>query len=280
MLLRREGKEEGNTFIAVWEPVRETPLIDRVELAPCVSEASGAAEVMSLRVYRGDRVDIVALAPQAGLEYRIDSDLRSDAAVAILTREGENGVRAFAAGGSALADERTGKSWKVPRAIAGRIRLMDLSRKMIIVEVPDRVVQTEELVGRWVRISNEDHSCMYRIAKALAMDDGLMLELGGSDLFTGRIRIESIDPQTSSVTTVTRVLYPHNVAGMSLVTEDLRHGARIESMQDGVIRLKGVGSASTFWRLLEKAIGKDAWIVDFCYEDYVEVEGYLLDVQG
>ena len=125
------------------------------------------------------------------------------------------------------------------------------------------------LVGSTVRIHRDQHSCVYRIAEARAAGRRCSLTLGGSDVFTGRVRMDNIDSASATISTATSLLWSANLGGMHLLTDDLKHSAVIASAQKGAVRL-APGSAT------EPLIpGTPAWIADFGPGDQVEIEGSI-----
>jgi hypothetical protein len=77
-------------------------------------------------------------------------------------------------------------------------------------------------------------------------DHGLTLRLEGSDVFTGRVRVDAVDSNTRTISTATGVLYPDNMPGMRVVTPDLKHSAWIVSMSKGKIQLADDADLSAF----------------------------------
>jgi RNase P/RNase MRP subunit p29 len=144
---------------------------------------------------------------------------------------------------------------------------VDYNQRRITVNTSVSESDAASLVGQTVRIANEHHASVYRIAGAGVSDETLTLDLTGSDVFTGRIKLGKVDPQAKTVATKTKVLYPFDLDGMTLVTEDLRHQARIRSMDNGVIRLTEDEDAKPF-----TTEGKDAWIADFGFGDSATIE--------
>ena len=184
-------------------------------------------------------------------------------------------MRTFAAGGSKLTGKRPDDTLAIPATISGEIRSVDYAKKKILVNVTSPRPQAATLRGRMVRIFNEDHSCMYAIASARADGQMLTLELAGSDVFTGRIKIQSVDPVAKTVSARTAVLYPFNLSGMRLVTEDLKHAAPIASMDKGVLQLRENAQLDPFAVGLDASGAKDAWIADFGVGDQVEIERFV-----
>ena len=100
------------------------------------------------------------------------------------------------------------------------------------------------------------------------------MDMAGSDVFTGRIRVAAVDATEGTVSTTTIVLYPYNLAGMRLVTPDLTRSLPIQSMVDGVIQLRADACEEPFAGEGGVVEGADAWIADFGPGDRVEIERF------
>jgi len=152
---------------------------------------------------------------------------------------------------------------------------VDYGAKTIVARIGEGVADAGSLAGRVARIFNGKHSCIYRIASAEAKGDSLTLRLTGSDVFTGRIRIESVAPDGSAVTTRTNLLQQLDLAGMHLVTDDLRYGVPIASREEGTLRFEAGSRLAPFVALPGTQEKSDAWIADFGVGDRVEIERFL-----
>jgi len=280
MLLRRSGAESSSTFATVWEPAGDEPLIDRIEVHTGASLGTGHNRLVTLSVHRGETTDVIAVAPEAGREYEFGAGLTTDAAVVVVSEQRGRRVRTFAAGGSNLTGKQPTEKVTIPAAVSGEIRTVDYAEKRILVKVAGPPPQAAMLRGLMVRIFNENHSCMYAIASAQVTGDMLGIDLAGSDVFTGRIRIQSVDPAAKTVFTPTAVLYPFNLSGMHLVTEDLKHAALIASMDKGVIQLGENAQLEPFAAGLDTPGPKDAWIADFGAGAEIEIERFVHQPAG
>ena len=226
-----------------------------------------------LTVRHGTTTDTIAVAPEPGRAYRLGDHLTCDATVAVVSRQNGQRIFTFAAGGSQMVEKDVATA--IPATISGEIRAVDYRQQRIVVENVSTPVKTDGLQGCAVRIHNERHSCMYIISSARFSDGRLTLELTGSDLRTGRVRMASVDPAKHTVLTKTRVLYPFNLAGMHLATDDLRHTAPIVSMDKGVIQLSDAARLEPFAADLDKPEARDAWAVDFGVGDRIEIERFV-----
>jgi len=273
MLLKRPADTDGNTFVTVWEPSAGKPLIDRVELHDDASLGTGHDRTVALTIRRGDTVDRVIVAPKPGERITAAPDLTTDAAVTVVSTRGSQQTRTFAAGGSKLTGGEGTDAIEVPTTISGTIRTADYGARSIAVETTSPTSDPNALRGRTVRIFNDRHSCVYRIATAESRGSTLTLKLTGSDVFTGRFKIASADEKARTISTKTKVLYPFNAAGMTLVSDDLKHTVGIVSMDKGTVQLAEGANAKAF----AASVGKDAWIADFGPGDRIEIERFVHD---
>jgi len=275
MLVKRRADESGNCFIAVWEPAENKPIIDRVEIHEDLSQGIGHDRLVVLSVHRGDTLDTIAVAPEAGHEYALGQRKSSDAAVVVISERKGKRIRTFAAGGSKLISDQSNQTVKIPSTITGIISSIDYTDKAIYIENINTTSDVDALPGKVVKIFNNLHTCMYRISAAEEHNQILKLKLTGSDIFTGKVKIKSIDPKLKRVYTKTEVLYPFNNKGMRLVTEDMKHAARIEAITNGSIHLSQDAQIKPFGMGLDEKNGKDAWIVDFGVGDRIEIERFV-----
>ena len=271
VLLCREGDEDGNTFVTVWEPAHGRPLIDRIELHDDPSFGTGADRVVALTVHRGPSADLIAVSPTAGRSFSVGRTLASDAAAVVATERQGQQVRTFAAGGTQLTAGPTGRTLAIPTTITGSINAVDYRENTIRVAADTDGLDPVDLVGRTVRIFNERHSCVYGVADAKLVDSDLRLQLAGVDFFTGRVRITECEPRANTVVTNTSVMFPEDKAGMHLLTDDRSASARIVSVKKGVIKLE-VRGAEAFTSGVRTSGQIDAWITDIGLGDQVEIE--------
>jgi len=275
MLVRRRADERGNCFITVWEPAKNKPLIDHVEIHEDLSQGTGSDRCMVLSVHRGHTLDTIAVAPEAGHEHAVGQGKSSDAAVSVVSERKGKLIQIFAAGGSKLIDDLPDQAVKIPPTITGTISSVDYAEKTIFISNVNLKTDVDLLQGKMVRISNDHHTCMYGISAAELLNQTLKLELTGSDIFNGRVKIESIDREQKRVQTRTGLLYPFSHQGMYLVTEDLKHAARIIKNAKGRIHLSRDAQVKPFGMGLEDNNGKDAWIADFGVGDRIEIERFV-----
>jgi len=280
MLLRRKSSATGQTFVTVWEPAGDSSLIDRIELFDSALLGSGHDRLVRLVVRRGETTDTIAITPQAGRRQSTGARLTSDAAVVVVSERDGRRTRTFAAGGTKLASRAPDEAVSIPATISGTVRAVDYAVKTLKADVGNDPSDVAALPGCRVRIFNEKHSCMYTIAGAQIDGAGyLTLHLSGSEVFTGRIRIESVDPDARSVLTSTYGPCPSNLTGMHLVTLDLEHGVPIAAVTKQTIQLDGKAPLAPFVGDAETGGGKDAWVTDFGVGDRVEIERFVYQTQ-
>lgn len=261
ILLRRDATEPGNTFVTVWEPLDGPAIIDRVEGA--VARGAADESAVELTVHRGETTDRISMAGASG------GDSKPDPWISLVSQRNHQPVRIFAAGGSALTNDERSIQLNVPETVRGVIEKVDYRAHRIRVHVEDTNLDPGDFDDLWVRIHNDRHSAMYRIASAGYHDDTLQLELADSDIFTGRVLIDSIDTAGRTVTTKTAVLYPHALPGMHLVADDLSATAPMTRVDGQTFHLADAAALPAF------SAGTNAWISDVGAGDHVEIERYI-----
>jgi hypothetical protein len=280
MLVERKASQGGNTFVTVWEPYRLRPLITGIELHEYGSLGEGSDGVVALTVDRGEGSDIIVLSP-GDRRYLLGDQLRSDAAAVVVTVEKGRATRTFAAGGSELTAGVPQETIAIPPTLRGRIAEADYANRTVQVEPRGPVASPEELKDLTVRISNEYHSCVYRIKDAEEADGSLRLGLEGSDVFTGRICIDEVNGPQRAITTRTNLFEPMRLRGMYVVSEDLKHSFRIEAVDDGRFKLgPGDGLEVFAGRNRSEETALNAWIADFGVGDEVEIEQFVHSATG
>ena len=272
MLARREADASGSTFVTVWEPFRTEPMIDRVAFGREPGEGSDA--VVSLEVHRGEYVDRVLVSPEAGRSFSGAAGLSGDAAVAVVTTGEGAWSQVFAAGGTKLEDSVTGRSLPIPQTVTGVVGSMDYAGRTLRVVDALKPEDPGALVGLAVRVYNEAHSCVHKIGEARWEDGALVLKVTGSDVYTGRVRIDGVDEENRTVKTATRILHSFRVAGMHLVTPGRAQAGRIIAMDKDTIHLEAGVPMAAFAPAGESSGGCDALIADFGVGDRVAIERY------
>lgn len=270
MLIRRPAGQDGNTFVAVWEMAGEKPFIDEVNLQEDPSLGIGANRVAALSVHRGKAIDVILVAPESGVPICLGSMINTDAAVTVLTVEDGRAGRLFAAGGSAISGGEPARTVEVFPSLRGRVADVDYQARRIAVET-EQLADPARLVTRTVRMSNPQHSCVYRIGAASIQHGQLWLDLAGSDVLVGRVRVNDFDPVGSRIITATELQFGWALAGTHLLTNRFAGSWTVVSAGKGMIQLND--ERHTMADLLVK--GEDAWIADFGLGDLVEIEGGL-----
>ena len=112
------------------------------------------------------------------------------------------------------------------------------------------------------------------------MKDGLVvLELGGPETITGRIRVTSVDVAGKTISTSSFRPCPVSVSGMHLASKDLKHTARIVSLKGKTIQLAGPREMQRIAKSLKPGGGDDLWIVDFGVGDKAEIEVFTHEMK-
>ncbi|MDM8008152.1 MAG: heparinase II/III family protein [Phycisphaerae bacterium] len=269
MLVRRSADASGNTFITVWEPTGSQSFIQSISVRNDPSLGQGSDQTIVLSLQRAGATDTIVVSPETGATFTLPSGLSCDSAVAVVTVSNGQLTRGFAAGGTGLTMSQPPIEVSAPATITGSVSAADYDNKTVTVTCDWPATDVQALVGRMVRFYNAAHSCMYQIVSAQASGNTLVLGLGGSEVFTGRVSIRSADTSAGTVTTPTKVPDPSNLAGMRLLTDDLAAQALIVSMSStGTIQLASGSIMAPF----ASSLPKDAWIADFGPGDQIEIE--------
>ena len=272
VLLRRTGGTNGNTFVNVWE-LSPQPIIDQVTVNNDPALGTGCDRTVVLSIRRGSVEDTIAVAIDGGANYAATADITADAAVMLQSVENGQLIRLFAAGGSHVTGTQPAVSAAIPPTVTGTILSADYAGKTISVDLGGMTVDPATLTDSRVRIFNSAHSSVYTIAAASVSGSTLTLALGGSDVLTGRIKLGAVDQAAGTIATPTNVLYPFNMTGMHLATEDLASAVRIVAMQNGVFTLPSGASLAAFEAGLNAQ--QDAFVADFGIGDQIEIERHI-----
>lgn len=281
ILARRVASAKGNTFITVWEPYGDRPVIDSVEivggdtLADCDADAT-------IAVRRGKVVDAISVAARAGRMRVVGPQIESDAAIAVVSRADGVCTRTFAAGGVKLVVN--GKDViHMASSLSGTVRAVDYKAKTVTIEpLWDRldagpthyspISDATMLVGYHVRLFNGQHSCIYPVAAARMKNGLVILELGGPEPITGRFCVTSIDVDSKTISTSSYRPCPVSVSGMHLASKNFQHTARIMSLKSKTVQLAGPREVKRIAESMKQDGSDDLWIVDFGVGDEAEVE--------
>ncbi len=272
VIAQRAGDDLESCYVTVWEPFRGAPIIRGAELIEVTPTEPGALRSVALHVRRHGEDDWILLAPAPGVMRKVGRIMRTDAGVALIRTASGERVSSFACGGTKLISPRHGLEVAIPRTLAGEVVRVDYRERKIGLNVPGRQLNHRMLSGRTVRIFNGRHSCAYRVASATYGRDGLTLALAGSDVFTGRLRIEKVDSTTRTMSTPTCLMWPDYLTGMRLVTKDLQRQFLIESVSEGKVRLAAGAEIGDAFGTPGENGALNAWIADFGPGDRFEIE--------
>lgn len=267
MLVHREAGAAGQTFVSVWEPFRGKPMIDRIE-EPVDRSPPAADGIVTLSVHRDRAVDHIVVSTTGNAPFTHRAGLKGDNFVAVATVAADGRVgRAFAAGGTELALPGQA-ALKVPPTLRGSITRADYANKVIWVQPTTPGASPNLLTQRCVRIFNELHSCAYVIGEAAASADLLRLRLDGSDVYTGRLKLDRFGPSPRTFTTTTSLMAPADLVGMRVLNEGADAACLISAVEKDTITLQ----ASPAVDALKTMAGRDVMIADFGEGDQVEIE--------
>ncbi|MBN2457369.1 MAG: right-handed parallel beta-helix repeat-containing protein, partial [Sedimentisphaerales bacterium] len=226
----------GDNFVTVLEICGADPIIDHVEFEKNAVYGEGAEQVIMLSVHRTDGVvDTIAISPDDTVAYQVNMvpKISSDAVVALVRSEetalGQK-INAYGFGGTYLVSQQSSVNHSIPETMTGTIQDCDYENKTITVDGMTLPADPNELIGSMIRIYNSDHSCMYKIDDIQSAGLNADITLAGSDIYTGRIKVNSIDPDTNQVFTVTNLLHPDNMSGMYLISDDTVWSNKIASV--------------------------------------------------
>ncbi len=277
LLVQRGPSPKGNTFITVWEPYGDKPEIDSVELVGTNALADCDADA-TIAVKRGKVVDAISVAARAGNMRAVGSRLESDAAITVVSRAAGARTRTFVAGGTKLV--ANGEVIRVPPSLSGTVRAVNYAAKTVTIKPTSSIADPTTLVGHNVRLFNGQHSCTYPVF-AVRMKDGLaVLELGGPEPITGRMKVTSFDPAAKTISTSSFRPCPAAVAGMSLATKDFKHTARVASLDKRTIHVEKAREMERITKSLKPEGGDDLWLVDFSVGDEAKVEVFTYNASG
>jgi oligo-alginate lyase len=269
MLVQRGASDRGNTFVTVWEPYGDKSQIDSVELVGADALTDCQAEV-TIGVKRGKAVDTISIAASAGRMRVVGPQCESDAAVTVVSREDGVRTRTFTAGGAKLV--ANGEVIRVPPSLSGTVRAANYAAKTITIKPGSSIADATALVGHNVRLFNGQHSCIYPVSAARMKDGLIHLELGGREPITGRMRVNSVDVVTGTISTSSYRPCPASVSGMHLASKDLKHTAMIMSLKGKSLQLTEPREMQRIAKSLKPSGDDDLWIVDFGVGDKAEIE--------
>jgi len=270
ILVQRTASRQGNTFVTVWEPYGDKPEIDSVELVD-TDALTGCHADATISVKRGDVVDAISVATRAGHMHLVGPQLESDGAVTVVSRVKGGLLRTFVAGGTKLVVNGTNVI-RVPQSLSGTVRAVDYAARTVTIKPRSPVSDATSLAGHNVRLFNDRHSCTYPVSAAGVKDGLVVLELGGPEPITGRIRVTSFDADSRTVSTSSFRPCPVSVPGMHLAAKDFADTAKIASFERQVMQLERFREMERITKSLKPKGGDDLWIVDFGVGDSAEVE--------
>jgi len=278
LLVQRGSSRRGNTFVTVWDPYDEKPVIESVALAGADALTDADADA-TIAVRRGNVVDEISVATRAGHKRVVGSQLESDAAVTVITRADGLLTRTFVAGGTKLvASEKD--VMHMPASLSGTVRAVDYGTKTVTIKPRSPAPDASLVAGHNVRLFNGQHSCSYPVSAA-RMEDGLMvLELGGPEPITGRIRVTSIDAESRTISTSSFRPCPVSVPGMHLASKDFKDTAKIASFERQAMQLGRFREMERIAKAVRPSEDEDLWMVDFGVGDRAEIEMFTHELKA
>ncbi len=200
--------------------------------------------------------------------------IRTDAAVAVCTLDGDSCTRLFAAGGSRFTRD-SAEQIRIPETLSGTVVEVDYSKGTVIVETDANGSDHTGQQERPARFFNSRHSSVHRVACQRTGDKRLMLEVRDDEVLTGRLRVSSFDAGQRRFETSSYSPHVANLIGMHALDGDMKHIAGIVSAGKGAVELESGRDASSLAEKMKRVEGKDLWVADFGPGDKVEIEGML-----
>lgn len=268
MLARRKASPAGDVFACIWEPAG-SPTITKVSWLDDPSLGHGDRRVAALLVERGKAVDVIAIAPDSSRGYEVSDWFSADCAAVVLTVEDGRLVRLFGMGGSIIAGGQPRKEFRLAPPIEGTIVSVDYERRSIQVKVNAPLANAAALAGRTVGIG-ESRPSMYQIGGVRPAGQGTWtLDLDGSDLITGRLKVASVDG-SNSFTTLTTLPFPENLIGMWVLDEAFQPLGKVVTIESGRVRLAPAAIGTQVD--LKAQVGKDVWVTEVGTSDPISIE--------
>jgi hypothetical protein len=268
MLARRPARPEGDVFACVWEPAR-TPFITKVSWVEDPSLGRGDQKTAVLRVERGKAADVIAVAPDRSRRYNAGGWFSSDCPAVVLTVEDGLVVRVFGMGGTTVAGGEPRRELHLAPAVQSRIVSVDYGKRSVRVKPDAPTADMAAIAGCVVRIGGS-RSNVYHIGAVRPADHGTwMLDLDGSDLLTGRLKVSSSD-EPDSFTTLSSLPFPQDLVGMWVLDGGFQPLGKVVSAESGRFGLQPVTTGAHM--NLKSQVGKDVWMTDI-----VPAEGALVE---
>jgi hypothetical protein len=176
VLNHRQGPAPlSSQFLTVLEPYEEKPFITSVERLPVDVDSRAVV----LRVETAEGVDILILNDDPNRELRLPGSRRFRGRCALL-RVREEQRRAVALVGATSYTEED-FSLKLADSVTGG-KIIAVDREKQTVDLDWRCPEPKVLIGRTVRFSNDQRSCVYTITAAQQLPRGTRLKLNTSSL--------------------------------------------------------------------------------------------------
>lgn len=267
VLLRRTPAADGDVFLTVWEPLSSSPVIDHVEELSDPSFGKGADRVVGARVFRSDgAIDTLLTAYMDHDQYSLGATLNSDATTVLVSESGGETIL-VAAGGTNL--KYGAETIALPGTRHGTVESVDYATRTLT--VTGEGLSPEGMEGNSIRIYNDKHSAMYWIGKAESQGAGLRLQLTGSEVLTGRIKLQTVDSAAGELTTKTALINPQTLDGTYVLDKNLQSPVRLTSVavESGGLRRLAAPKGTSFSGYIA---GDDAWLSDIGPGDIIQVE--------
>ena len=259
LLRRRTGDDLESTFVTVFEPYKGNPVLRSVTRLP------GDESVVALRIVRADGgVDYYLNALDETKTHKVGADITFQAQSAVISLDAQRRViRAHLTNGGFVTFGEFVLRAGPP--CTARIAALDYRAGSIVLDQPvlkDRAVQ-----GRWVVVSNERHSTMYRIDEVVAKN---AFSIRTQDTRCGRLLPVAYDAEANRITTSNFSYFTR--PGMYIADEDYRILGQIASVEDRAVVLDPATPVA-----LDRLPDADQdgrsrlWVLDFAPGDTVKI---------
>ncbi len=268
-LLRRRGdkhnpadQELQSTFITVFEPYVDEPFLNFVQR---LTTQPQDPTMVALKIQKADGgIDYFLSATDPEQVYRVEGGIVFEGETGAISTDAEGRVtHGRLTNGSQLQM----KELNLAAQPVQRVKIAELNYETGTVVLARPALTDETLVGRWVTISNDLHSTMYRVEKLI---DEKTFSIGDQDPRCGRLLPSSWDDNTHTLATSN---YSEAVRpGMYIADEENRILGQITAGRADSLVL-GTGPSFELDNLPDKdRDGKRrVWAMDFAVGDEVKL---------
>ncbi|HNT36375.1 MAG TPA: hypothetical protein PKH07_15420, partial [bacterium] len=199
-------------------------------------ESASACMPIGLKVTLTDgRVHRLLVSASACQQIQSDEHLSTDCFAVVSESDSGTDKILMAVGGTEvqLSDRRI----QVPETLVGRVTAVDYQDRKVTVSFPKSRPRAETLIGRYVRVFSDQHSCMRRISSVRKGLSKYEIGFEDCDLLIGRVKVTEFDPSGQSFTSQTGLPWGDQLLGTTVVTETRERLGRLQAREDTVFHL-------------------------------------------